>query len=124
MVDLFHTLFPGVAQSIDLFILGIKVIVLLFIISFVRSRFGGGPIVTVMVVVLGYLLLFQYSLFFIPGMLIYILIMFGLGGILMDIMITKPWQWRRIEHGGMEAEGPEMPERMRHMRQFRGRMMR
>ncbi len=123
MPDLFRTLFPGLASSVDLFILGIKIVILLFIVNFVRSRFGGGPAVTVMVVVLGYFLLFQYSLFFVPGMLIYILIMFGLGGILMDLMITKPWQWGRMEQGGMEGmEGPEMPEHMRHMRQFRGRM--
>jgi hypothetical protein len=97
--------FMGVKESIDLLFLAFKIVVLLFVVSFVRGKFGGGPIVTVLILVLGYIILFQYWMFFGPLMLVYLFIVFGFTAILFDVAITKPWQG----HGG-EMPGGEMGE--------------
>jgi hypothetical protein len=90
-------------QTIDLIILGFKIVVLLFIVQFVRSRFGSGPIVTILILVLGYIVLFQLWAVFAPGMFIYLLIFFGFTGIIFDLVISKPW----AKGGGEEEEGGE-----------------
>jgi hypothetical protein len=96
--------FIGWRQDIDLLIIAFKVVILLFIVSFVRGRFGGGPIVTVLIFVLGYIMLFQSWYIFGPMMFIYLFIVFGFSAILFDVAITKPWQ----DHGAMmEGHTPE-----------------
>lgn len=81
----------GIKDEFSLIMLGLKVVVLLFIVSFVRGRFAGGPIVTVLVLVLGYVVLFQNWMMFGPLMIIYLLVTFGFTAILIDLVIIKPW---------------------------------
>ncbi len=89
ILDRFLTL-AGVKSDWDLMWFGFKIIVLLFVISFVRSRFEGGPIITALVLILGYLMLFQYWHLFGPLMIVYFAIAFGFTMVLYDLSIAGP----------------------------------
>jgi hypothetical protein len=90
----------------DLIMFAIKLVVLLFIVSFVRGHFQAGTIVTILVLILGYIILFQYWMLFGPLMIIYILIVFGFTSILFDLSIVKPWEGGG--GGGEEAQASQM----------------
>ena len=81
----------GGGSTIDLLILAVKIVVLLFIIQFVRERFGNSWFATALVFVLGYIVLFQAWAIFGPIMIVYMLIVFGFTGLAMDLAIAKPW---------------------------------
>ncbi len=90
-----------IKETLDLVILGFKIVVLLFIVQFARNRFGGGTLVTVLILVLGYIMLFPLWPIFGPMMFIYLFIVFGFSMLLMDLVIAKPW----ARGGGGEEEG-------------------
>ena len=106
-------------QTIDLVILGFKIVVLLFIVQFVRGRFGGGPMVTILILVIGYIFLFQMQYIFLPMMFVYLFIVFGFSMLIMDLVIAKPW----ARGGGGGEEGTEMTGKDYHERltRMRGR---
>jgi len=87
-------------QTIDLMVFGFKIIILLFIVQFVRGRFGGGPMISILIMVVGYIFLEYMWPIFGPMMFIYLFIMFGFSAIVMDLVIAKPWA-----KGGGEEEG-------------------
>jgi hypothetical protein len=103
-------------QTIDLVILGFKIVVLLFIVQFVRGRFGGGPMVTILILVIGYIFLFQMQYIFLPMMFVYLFIVFGFSMLIMDLVIAKPWA--RGGGGGEETQetGKGYQERLTRMR--------
>ena len=84
-------LFGGFMEDIGLLMLAFKVVILLFIVGFVRSHFGDSQLATILMLAIGYIVLFQQWYIFGPMMLIYMFIIFGFGAILMDLAITKPW---------------------------------
>jgi hypothetical protein len=90
--------FGGIITDINYIVLAFKIVVLLFIISFVRSRFGGGPLATAVAFIIGYVALFtDYFYFFGPIVLIYLFIAFGFVYMLLDIVIVKPWRKMEME---------------------------
>jgi hypothetical protein len=92
----------NIMDTINLVILGFKIVVLLFIVQFVRGRFGGGPIVTILILVLGYVVLFSnLAPILSTAMFIYLFIIFGFSMLVMDLAIAKPW----ARGGGAEEEG-------------------
>ena len=93
----------GISDTFSLLFLGIKLVILLFIIQYVRGHFGSGPIVTVLTLILGYIILFQNWMIFGPLMIFYLFVVFGFSAILMDLAIVKPWK-RAPEMG----EGQDM----------------
>ncbi len=98
-------------------ILAFKLVILLFIISFVRSRFGGGPIVSIMVFLLAYIMLFtNYFYIFGPAMFIYFFIIFGFISILFDLSIAKPWKKMNLGPDTTSKEAGERIERARSLR--------
>lgn len=114
-------MFGGLIDDIGLIIMGFKLVILLFIISFVKSRFGGGPVVTVLVFVLGYVMLFtDYFVLFGPIMFIYLFIIFGFTSIIFDLAIAKPW--KKMKAGGTDTHFKEAAERHDSIRKFRGRI--
>ncbi|MBI1973871.1 hypothetical protein HYS54_03575 [Candidatus Micrarchaeota archaeon] len=82
----------GVTNTVDLLFLGVKLVILLFIVSYVRGHFGGGPVVTILTLILGYIILFQNWMIFGPLMILYLFIVFGFTALLMDLAIVKPWR--------------------------------
>jgi hypothetical protein len=96
----------GIKDEFSLIMLGLKIVVLLFIVSFVRGRFAGGAISTILVFVLGYVILFQNWMLFGPLMIIYLLVVFGFTAILIDLVIIKPW----AGGGGMGSGGDKPPD--------------
>lgn len=118
-----NTLFGGVITDINLILLGFKLVILLFIVSFVRARFGGGPVVTILVFLLGYIMLFtDYFAIFGPAMFIYLFVIFGFTSIVFDLAIAKPWKkMPKMEGGEPDTTYKEARERQEAMRKMRGR---
>ena len=86
-------IFSSIGAKASLLVLGFKLVFLLFIVQFLRNRFGHGPIITVGTLILGYILLFtNYFFVFGPIMFIYLFILFGFTSILFDLAIAKPWK--------------------------------
>ena len=81
----------GTGSTWDLLVLAVKLVVLLFIIQFVREKFGNSWFATLLTFVFAYIILFQAWAIFGPIMIIYMLIMFGFTGLAMDLAIAKPW---------------------------------
>ena len=103
-------------NDINLLVLGFKLVILLFIIAFVRGRLGAGPIVTILVFLFAYIILFtEYFAIFGPAMFIYLFITFGFISLLFDLAIAKPWRRMDMSHMGMggvsEPGGPEETSR-------------
>lgn len=99
-------------ETLDLVILGFKIVVLLFIVQFARNRFGGGTLVTVLILVLGYIMLFPLWPIFGPMMFIYLFIVFGFSMLVMDLAIAKPWARGGGEEEGGHTTGKEYSERL------------
>ena len=116
-----NAFFGGILSDINLIIFGFKIVILLFIVSFVRSRFGGGPIVTILILVFGYIILFQNFLIFGPMMFIYLFMIFGFTTIVFDLAIAKPWK----KYPKMEGEHMTSKEKLHqqeNLRRIRERM--
>lgn len=99
-------LFGGLLEEVGWLMIGFKLVVLIFIVGFVRSRFGGGPLVTLLTLGIGYIVFFQQWYIFGPMMFIYLFIIFGFSAILMDIAITgghRKSAW--VGHGEMSGMG-------------------
>ena len=72
----------------DLVMTGLKILVLLFIVGWVRSRLGGGLIATIVMLFVGYFVLFPYWFLFGPLSIIYVLAIVGASGLVMDFVFT------------------------------------
>ncbi|MEM0372691.1 MAG: hypothetical protein QXO69_02520 [archaeon] len=115
--------FAGIIEDVSLLMLAFKIVILLFIVQFVRNRFGGGTIVTLLVLGLGYVMLFtNYFAIFGPVMFIYLFISFGFISILFDLSIARPWKKPEMGDEGSEGHSPtfhdkhEQHERISRMR--------
>lgn len=114
-----NALFGQIVDDIQLILFGFKIVILLFIISFVRSRFGGGPIVTILVLLFGYIMLFtDYFVIFGPMMFIYLFIAFGFITIVFDLAIAKPWKKMDLG-GGPDTTGKEKKEQIEQYKKMR-----
>lgn len=113
-----------ITQTINLIVFGFKIIVLLFIVQFVRGRFGGGPIVTILILVLGYLFLDYMWFFFGSMMAIYLFIAFGFSMLIMDLVIAKPWARGAMEEGEGHMTGKQYSEELAKRKAMRGRLLR
>ena len=111
-----------IMDTLNLLVLGFKIVVLLFIVQFVRGRFGGGPIVTILILVLGYVMLVSnLAPIFTTAMFIYLFIIFGFSMLVMDLVIAKPWAGGGGEEEGGHTTGKEYSERLAKNRAVRGR---
>jgi len=81
----------GSGGTWDLLILAVKMVALLFIIQFVRERFGNSWFATLLTFGAAYIVLFQAWAIFGPIMILYMFIIFGFTGLAMDLAIAKPW---------------------------------
>jgi F0F1-type ATP synthase assembly protein I len=84
----FYGLLGGACRFIpycELVLLGFKVVMLLFLVGWVRSHLGGGLVATIVMLVLGYLVLFVYFDIFGPLTLVYLLLIMGVTGIIQDL---------------------------------------
>ncbi|MFH0986952.1 MAG: hypothetical protein V1911_02775 [Candidatus Micrarchaeota archaeon] len=112
--------FRELASEWGMLLLAFKLVMLMFIIQFVRSRFGGGPIVTILVLIFAYLGLFTDLFAFLgPLAFVYMFITFGFTALVFDMAIAKPW--KKMDMGGHEAgeASTEYKEKMEQMRRMR-----
>ena len=86
----------------EVVMLGLKIVMLLFIIGWVRSHLGGGLLATMVMLFIGYLALFQYFAVFGPLTILYLLIIMGVGGAITDLAFG------RHEYGLVKMEGAGM----------------
>jgi hypothetical protein len=112
-----------ILDTVNLLILGFKIVVLLFIVQFVRGRFGGGPIVTILILVLGYVMLFSnLAPIFTTAMFIYLFIIFGFSMLVVDLVIAKPWAGGGGEEEGGHMTGKQYAEALEKRKSIGGRM--
>ncbi len=78
----------SVLQKVNLVILGLKIVVLLFIVGWVRGHVGGGRLGTFILLLVGYLILFPYWHLFGPLAILYLLAITGVTGLAMDLVFT------------------------------------
>ena len=98
------SLFGGACSLIpncELVLLGLKIVMLLFIVGWVRSHLGGGLVATIVMLFIGYLALFQYFYMFGPLTIVYLLIIMNVGGMITD------FAFGRHEYGLAKMEGPQ-----------------
>jgi len=74
----------GLIPYCELVLLGFKIVILMFIVGWVRSHLGGGLVATIVMLFLGYLALFQYFYVFGPITILYLLVIMGATGIIQD----------------------------------------
>ncbi len=99
-------LFGDLINKFNLVILGLKLVVLIFIVGWVRTHIGGGKLGTFLMLFIGYLALFRYWFLTGPIAIIYLLAITGVTGLAMDIVFTRSYYTKG--GGGMEAmEGSE-----------------
>ena len=90
--------------------LGFRVLILLYIISFVREKFGGGALGTIAALVAAYVFIFQLP-FLQFAVLAYIILTMGISNILLDVALANPFKMigkkgkPEAPHGG--AQHPE-----------------
>ncbi|MCD6414632.1 MAG: hypothetical protein J7L23_03310 [Candidatus Diapherotrites archaeon] len=78
-----------IKNTIDLLFLGFKVVVLVFLVGWVRGHLGGGIIATVAILIIGWLVLFKYFYLFGPMAVIYLILIVGGSGVIMDIAFGR-----------------------------------
>ena len=103
LVDL---LFGGMIQKFNLVMLGLKLVILVFLVGWVRAHIGGGRLGTFIMLFLGYLLLFRYWALTGPIAILYLLAITGITGLAMDIVFTHQ-QYNPFSKGARETAGEE-----------------
>ena len=88
--------------------LSLRLIAFLFIYSFFRNRLGSGLLSLLLTVVVSYFVLWEYWWFFSSTFIIYILMILGITNVLFDLVLTKPWRWKKegISLSVMKKFGP------------------
>jgi hypothetical protein len=71
------------------YVLALKIFVFITIISFVRNHVGQGPLAIVVAAAISYLVLFQFWAAFGTLYLLYLLLMIGISGILIDFFFVS-----------------------------------
>ncbi|MBI4043418.1 MAG: hypothetical protein HY393_01265 [Candidatus Diapherotrites archaeon] len=104
----------------------LKIFVLLTIISFVNNHIENPNLKLIVMALFAYFLLFDLWRLFLPIYGLYILLMFGFGGILVDLFFTGAFQ-RQPAPGMEEEEGAhsmELKERQHMLHQAQQRFIR
>ena len=108
------------------FDLVMKIFVLLTIISFVNNHIENQNLKLIVMALFAYFLLFDLWQLFLPVYGLYILLMFGFGGILVDLFFADVFRQHHAQ-GMEEGEGAhsmEILERQHMLRQVQQRFMR
>lgn len=93
-------------EKFNLVILGLKLVILIFIVGWVRVHIGGGRWGTFIMLLIGYLALFKYWFLTGPIAIIYLLAISGITGLAMDVVFTR--QYYTSGKGGLAGmEGGE-----------------
>ena len=106
-------------------LLVLKIFMLLAIIAFVWQHLGKGPVAIVIIIGLAYLVLMSpYSWFFESAFIIMTLLMFGVGGILIDFVFAFPGIAAGGAGGGegQIGSGKDLSERSNRFDQGRQRL--
>ena len=101
----FGSLYKAVPQ-LGFLMIGLRIVVLLFLIGWVRTHMGGGTIATVVMLVIGYFMLFKYWYLFGPLAIIYLLAIFGAMGLITDFLFTRQHYLPGLEPGMGEIRRP------------------
>jgi hypothetical protein len=84
-------------------VLVLKVFTLMAIISYITNHLGKGPIAILLIAVFSWFIIFDYFAFFGGIYILYMLLVFGLTGVIIDIFFITP-------QGGHGAQAPGMGE--------------
>ena len=86
----------------DFLMIGFKIVLLMFVIGWVREHLGGGMIAAVVTLILGYLALFPFFYIFGPMLLVYLLMILGFVNIIQDFAFGKGHYGLGPQEGGMD----------------------
>ncbi|MCD4740342.1 hypothetical protein K8R43_04070 [archaeon] len=78
-----------IKNSFELLMLGFKIVLMIFLIGWVRGHLGGGLIAAVVILILGYFVIFEYFIIFGPMFLFYLIIIIGGGVVVQDLAFGK-----------------------------------
>lgn len=122
MLPLYLVLFQGFFSDIDLIL---KIVGLLFIISFVRNHIPNPLVSTLLILGLSVFLLFDFWSIFGSALFLYILVSFGVVGILVDLGFLggfskegKQHEMQEREMQEREMQEREMQERQRYPEEY------
>ena len=91
--------FQGIKNDISMLMLAFKIVVVLFLIQFLKERITNGALMSLFLIACGYVMFFtNYSIVFQLFMVMFLALTFGFTQVLMDLSITKPWV--KQEEGG------------------------
>jgi hypothetical protein len=101
----------------------LKIFVLMTIVSYVTQHLGKGPLAILVIVVLSWLIIFDYFYLFGGIYVLYMLVLFGATQLLMDFFILAPQAAMEQQMGGVENQpnGMDMRERQHKMMAMRQR---
>lgn len=98
-----------IKNTFDLIMLGFRIVILVFLVGWVRSHLGGGIVATVAVLIIGWLVLFQYFSLFGPLAVLYLILIVGGSGVIMDIAFGRSMYLEEPYMGKDLMEGRRPP---------------
>lgn len=98
-----------ITDSVELVMLGFKIVILLFIVGWVRGHLGGGLAATIVILIMGWFVLFQYFYLFGPMAFIYIVLIIGGAGIIGDIAFGRSMYMEEPKMGTDHMDGHRPP---------------
>ncbi|MCD6522161.1 MAG: hypothetical protein J7K68_00270 [Candidatus Diapherotrites archaeon] len=79
----------GLVPQCRYIMIGLKIVVLLFLVGWVRNRLGSGLIATIVLLFVGYLILFPFWPIFGPLAIVYLAAMYGALGLIVTFIFAK-----------------------------------
>ena len=100
----------------------LKIFVLLAIFAYVTQHLGKGPVAILIILGMSYFIIFDYWKFFGGVYVLYVLILLGIGGVLIDFMFITPSAHGRASEGatGSISNGKDFMARQAQMQKARG----
>ena len=78
-----------IGETFDLIMLGFKVVLLLFIVGWVRNHLGGGLVAAVVIIIIGWFVFFEYFFIFGPMFVVYLVLIVGGSSVIMDLAFGR-----------------------------------
>ncbi|MDD4251324.1 MAG: hypothetical protein PHX27_04000 [Candidatus ainarchaeum sp.] len=117
----------GIFSNMNLLLIGeifadlnlvLKILVLLAIFGYVTQHLGKGPLAILIIVGMGYFIIFDYWKFFGGVYVLYMLIVMGIGGIVIDFLFITPGAQGKNE--GPISHGRDFTSRQGAYQKLRG----
>lgn len=96
-------------DAFGLIMLGFKIVILIFIVGWVRGHLGGGLVATVAILIIGWFVFFEYFAIFGPMAIVYLILIIGGSGVIMDLAFGRGMYLEEPFMGKDAMEGHRPP---------------